>query len=131
MAHLLLACLVVRTSDTVFKSQLLAGAGGGQIVDLAPPKALEAPVFELDKVQFRPPHDIVHLVVSSNILAMALSNCRIIRLNIDNPAEMSSTFDGLFVCFRRRFVCKKFGSSLAARLSFHHVNVESNVFFSR
>jgi hypothetical protein len=49
-----------------------------------------APVFALEQVQFTPPHNIVQLVVASNTLVLALANCHVIRLNINDASKLST-----------------------------------------
>lgn len=47
-------------------------------------------MFALEQVQFTPPHNIVQLVIASNVLVLALSNCHVLRLNVTDPSKLSN-----------------------------------------
>jgi hypothetical protein len=46
------------------------------------------PIFVLDYVQFQLPAKIVDMAVANNILVIALSTFRILRIDLDNPLEV-------------------------------------------
>ncbi|KAI8344695.1 Pep3/Vps18/deep orange family-domain-containing protein [Chlamydoabsidia padenii] len=49
---------------------------------------IEVPIFVLDYVQFQLPAKIVDMAVANNILVIALSTFRILRIDLDNPLEV-------------------------------------------
>lgn len=54
------------------------------------------PIFNVERVQlqFSIASDFVAAQVANNVLVLALSNGRILRIDLDNPADI----DGLFAC---------------------------------
>ncbi|XP_022804004.1 vacuolar protein sorting-associated protein 18 homolog [Stylophora pistillata] len=50
----------------------------------------DVPIFKRQKVNFRPPNNIVDVVVCNNIVAMVLSNNVLMRLDLTNPSEIDS-----------------------------------------
>ncbi|XP_068725314.1 vacuolar protein sorting-associated protein 18 homolog isoform X1 [Montipora capricornis] len=48
----------------------------------------EVPIFRRQKINFRPPSNIVDVAVSSNMVAIALSNNELMRLDLSNPSEI-------------------------------------------
>ncbi|KAI9301302.1 Pep3/Vps18/deep orange family-domain-containing protein [Cunninghamella echinulata] len=49
---------------------------------------VEVPIFVLDCVQFQLPATLIDMAVSNNILVIALSTNRILRIDLDNPMEV-------------------------------------------
>ena len=47
-----------------------------------------APMFALSKVQFKPTGTLLHMVVRNDIIAVALDNNHILRIDLSNPAEI-------------------------------------------
>jgi len=52
---------------------------------------LEDSQFSITKINYTPPHPIVHMVTSNNVLVMALENSRIIRLDLTDPEMLEGT----------------------------------------
>lgn len=48
----------------------------------------EVPIFQRQKINFRPPSNIVDVAVSNNIVGIALSNNELMRLDLANPSEI-------------------------------------------
>lgn len=46
---------------------------------------MEAPIFKKTRITFTPPHPITHLVVSNQILVLAMANKCLLRITITNP----------------------------------------------
>ena len=51
----------------------------------------EAAMFALTKVQFKPSGALVSMVVRNDIIAVALENNHILRIDLSNPAEIEGT----------------------------------------
>lgn len=80
------------TSSSGFTNHEGGGGGGADEQVLEGYVALrkqeeDTPIFALSKVDYKP-NGLVHMVVSSDLLVMALANCHIIRLNLKNPEEL-------------------------------------------
>ncbi|XP_027053569.1 vacuolar protein sorting-associated protein 18 homolog [Pocillopora damicornis] len=50
----------------------------------------DVPIFRRQKINFRPPSNIVDVVVCNNMVAIALSNNVLMRLDLTNPSEIDS-----------------------------------------
>lgn len=44
--------------------------------------------FRISKVGYNPPHNVIDLVTSNNVLVMALQNSHIIRLDLSDPSDI-------------------------------------------
>lgn len=51
----------------------------------------EAPMFSKQKVNFAPPDCITHLVVSNNLLVLAMANQRLLRIDLRQPDKPEGT----------------------------------------
>lgn len=74
------------------RTQFLQGSSSEHVIDLSAKQQEGQPVFVLDRVQFSPPHNIVHMVASSSILVMALAGastqyCGILRVKITERSD--------------------------------------------
>jgi len=65
----------------------VGNAGGGAALP-AMPAMLDDAQFSITKINYKPPHNITHLVTSNNILVMALENSHIIRLDLADPEQL-------------------------------------------
>lgn len=45
----------------------------------------EVPMFSKQKVNFAPPESITHLVVSNNLVVIAMANQQLLRLDLKQP----------------------------------------------
>jgi len=48
-------------------------------------------MFALTKVQFKPSGALVSMVVRNDIIAVALDNNHVLRIDLSNPAEIEGT----------------------------------------
>ncbi|XP_055957733.1 vacuolar protein sorting-associated protein 18 homolog [Patella vulgata] len=75
-----------RTTGTTFSAQMSyqepIGAG---FIDARLTE--EQPIFTKKKVNFKPPDQLTHLVVSNNFLVMAMSSNILLRLDLEHPDQ--------------------------------------------
>ncbi|KAK2551808.1 Vacuolar protein sorting-associated protein 18-like protein [Acropora cervicornis] len=62
----------------------------------------EVPIFQRQKINFRPPSNIVDVAVSNNIVGIALSNNELMRLDLANPSvdvtkRVDDSIHGIFM----------------------------------
>jgi hypothetical protein len=80
--------------DLVEKSQLDSKIGTSAKYPLNEdefPGDEEDPIFQAQKVQFNPSHEILQIVTANNLLVISFSNSHIIRIKLQDEKELEGT----------------------------------------